>query len=89
MGTVIWLVALGGACLLGAALHMPAKELPARPEIRITQSRDTCTDTGHADQLDCRVLDGPVIYRDLSPAAGPVRQGCGVVGQCSKTCPHD
>ncbi|MDE0249991.1 MAG: hypothetical protein OXK72_03180 [Gammaproteobacteria bacterium] len=89
MGTLMWLVALGGAFLSGAALHVPAKELPATPEIRITQSRNFCADKGHADQLDCRVLDGPVIYRDLSPVAGQARQGCGPAGQCGESCPHD
>ncbi|MDE0411332.1 MAG: hypothetical protein OXI37_03865 [Gammaproteobacteria bacterium] len=89
MGTLMWLVALGGAFLSGVALNVPAKGPPATPEIRITQSRDACTDKGHADQLDCRVLDGPVIYRDLSPAAGQARQGCGPAGQCGESCPHD
>ncbi len=89
MGTLMWLVALGGAFLSGAALHVPAKGPPAAPEIRITQSGDACEDKGHADRLDCRVLDGLVIYRDLSPAAGPVRQGCGAAGPCGETCSRD
>ena len=89
MGTLMWLVALGGAFLSGAALHVPAKVPAAAPDIRITQSRDACADTGHAGRLDCRVFDGPVIYRDLSPAAARERQGCGSPGPCGDTCPRD
>lgn len=89
MGTLMWLVALGGAFLSGAALHVPAKVPPAVPDVRITQPRDACTDTGRADRLGCRVLDGPVIYRDLSPAAVQARQGCGAAGRCGETCSRD
>ena len=89
METLMWLVALGGAFLSGAAFHAPVKVPPAAPEIRIAQSRDACADTAHANRLDCRVLDGPVIYRDLSPGAVRARQGCGAAGPCGETCPRD
>ena len=89
MGTLMWLVALGAAFLSGAVLHVPAKGPPAAPEIRIMESRDSCADKGHAEQLDCRMLDGPVIYRDLSPAAGQARQDCGAGGPCGESCSHD
>ena len=85
----MWLVALGGAFLSGAALHVPAKVPPAMPEIRITQPRDTCKDTSHADRLACRVLDAPVIYRDLSPAAVQARKDCRAAGRCGETCSRD
>ena len=89
MGTLMWLVALAGAFLSGVALHEPAKAPPAVPEVRVTQPGEACADTGSAGRVDCRVLGGPVIYRDLSPAALEARQGCGAPGQCGETCSRD
>ena len=89
MGTLMWLVALGGAFLSGAVLHVPAKVPPAAPDVRITQARDACPDTDQEGRLDCRVLDGPVMYRDLSPGAVRARQGCGAPGPCGENCSRD
>ena len=59
MGTLMWLVALAGAFLSGAALHEPAKVPPAVPEVRITQPGEACADTAPAGRLDCRCSTGP------------------------------
>ena len=89
MGTLILLAALGGAFLSGAAVHAPAQVPSATPGIRLLEPGDIRAGLVLVDQLDCRVLDEPVIYRDLSPAparTGPVPEPA---APCRESCPHD